>query len=90
MHCELRSPGFSQSTKSVSSDTLLTLSKWAGVPVEVLSGTRREAEGATTPDIVELHLRADKNLDKRTAESLANLFRTVYERVAEEMKKKKR
>jgi len=36
----------------------------------------------TTPDVVELHLRADKNLDKRTALALAKMFRAAYDSFA--------
>src|SRR5205809_1097619 len=58
--------------KSLKSDTLLTLTEWMGTEVEML---RKEPhpvveKGKTidyTPDIVELHLRADKNLDRKTA-----------------------
>jgi hypothetical protein len=40
------------------------------------------------PDIVELHLRADKALSAKVAKNLASLFRTVYEQVAQQTKEK--
>jgi transcriptional regulator with XRE-family HTH domain len=73
--------------KTVNSDTLLRLSEWMETDLELLvnepqSGSER------TPDVVELHLRADKKLNKETATALANLFRTVYEQLTEQMKKR--
>jgi hypothetical protein len=34
----------------------------------------------STPDIVEAHLRADRNLDAETAAALGRMFRLAYER----------
>jgi transcriptional regulator with XRE-family HTH domain len=70
--------------KSLDSATLLALSEWMAVSVEELRGIPKSVkkhgkEIQETPDIVELHLRADKNLSKDTALALANLFRTAYE-----------
>jgi len=72
--------------KSVDSPTLLALSKWMGAGAEEFlerpdfaDAHRPSAEKRTTPDVVELHLRADKNLDKRTAIALAKMFRAAYE-----------
>jgi transcriptional regulator with XRE-family HTH domain len=69
----------------VESGTLIKLCEWMGVPVERFKETpqapqisKRKSE--STPDLVELHLRADKKLDKQTAEALAELFRTAYDR----------
>src|SRR5436309_7164969 len=66
--------------KSLDSATLLALSEWMGVSIEELWGTPKSVkqhgkEIQEMPDIVELHLRADKNLSKDTALALANLFR---------------
>jgi transcriptional regulator with XRE-family HTH domain len=73
--------------KDVKSKTLLALSGWMGTsieklqekPVPVLHGGRPVAE---TPDIVELHLRADKRLDPRTAMVLAKMFRATYDEMS--------
>ncbi len=78
---------------TLKSDTLVTLMDWIGTEVELL---RREplpvmdkGKAVTKlPDIVELHLRADKRLDRKTATALASLFRSVYEQVAKQTKKK--
>ena len=82
-----------KTAKSLNSNTLLTLTEWMGTGMELL---RKEPQpvvekGKTIeymPDIVELHLRADKNLDRKTAAALADLFRSVYEQLTERMKKR--
>ncbi len=70
--------------KSLDSTTLLALTDWMGISTADLRGTpsRVKKQGKqiqATPDIVEIHLRADKNLSKETASALATLFRTAYE-----------
>jgi hypothetical protein len=37
---------------------------------------------ANTPEAVELYLRADKNLEPRTAALLAEMFKAAYEKLA--------
>lgn len=79
--------------KSLESSTLIALSQWMGIPAEKLAGkakpvTNRHTSAEETPDIVELHLRADKNLTKETATALASLFRTAYEHYKQLHKKK--
>jgi hypothetical protein len=39
---------------------------------------------ASTPEAVELYLRADKNLDQRAASLLAEMFKAAYEKLARE------
>jgi transcriptional regulator with XRE-family HTH domain len=66
---------------------LLRLARWAGVRIDpVLHTDSRRARnalihdpGASTPEAVELHLRADKNLSRDDAEALAEMFRVAYE-----------
>ncbi len=76
--------------KSVDSPTLLALAKWIGATApEFLE--RPEVQTAlapkqTTPDVVELHLRADKRLDKRTAMALAKMFRAAYDSLADQQR----
>jgi transcriptional regulator with XRE-family HTH domain len=83
-------------TKSVDSPTLLALAKWMGAHASEflerpeLQNAQAAAGRQTTPDIVELHLRADKNLDKRTAIALANMFRAAYESFAQQQRKEGR
>ncbi len=70
--------------------TLAALTRWLGVSIErvidrgddaVDVATHRADE--STPDVVEAHLRADRNLDADTAAALGRMFRTAYERFAE-------
>lgn len=78
--------------KSVDSPTLLALAKWIGATAqeflerpEVLVPS---APKQTTPDVVELHLRADKRLDKRTAMALAKMFRAAYDSLADQQRRR--
>lgn len=74
-------------TKEVESKTLLTLSSWAGLDLGLFqaSPTKRNIQAnIPTPDVVELHLRADKNLNPKTAELLVKMFRAAYEQAASE------
>ncbi len=66
--------------------TLTKLSTWLGVSVGDLLNvsdepTSNEPE-STTPEIVEVHLRADKNLSPEMAQSLAKMFTDIYNTVA--------
>ncbi len=78
-------------SQTINSDTLVALTDWIGTGIE---SVKKEPPPVvhhgkiveSTPDIVELHLRADKNLDRKTAMALANLFRSVYEQVTGQMK----
>jgi transcriptional regulator with XRE-family HTH domain len=76
--------------KEVESKTLFVLSAWAGLPLELfqeksgIQKTKNESRQLSTPDAVELHLRADKNLNSKTAELLVKMFRAAYEQAASE------
>jgi transcriptional regulator with XRE-family HTH domain len=69
-------------------DNIARLSAWLNVPLERMMGGRpvgnRGAKPViyfpqeATPDIVEAHLRADRNLSAETANALAELFRVAY------------
>lgn len=67
-------------------DTLARLARWLNIPLERIVETRGEDPHEpvvyypqeSTPDIVEAHLRADKNLNPETANALAELFRVAY------------
>ena len=70
-------------------DNIARLTSWLDVPMErILSGRHHsQAESAKavvyypqepTPQIVEAHLRADKNLTPETASALSELFRVAY------------
>jgi transcriptional regulator with XRE-family HTH domain len=69
-------------------DNIARLTSWLDVPMErILSGRQNPAEAAPpvvyypqepTPEIVEAHLRADRNLTPETAAALSELFRVAY------------
>lgn len=69
-------------------DNIARLTSWLDVPLErILTGTRDGREEAkaivyypheSTPEIVEAHLRADRNLTAETADALSELFRVAY------------
>lgn len=65
--------------KGLQSENLIALSEWLGTSVKLW---KKAAAVASTPDVVELHLRADKHLDQQTADALAHLFRTAYEQLS--------
>lgn len=77
--------------KEIESKTLFALCDWAklplglfqnrGVPIKRTSSIRKDI---ATPDAVELHLRADKNLNPKTAELLVKMFRAAYQQAASE------
>ncbi len=75
-------------SRDIDGGTLVSLCKWMGVrPEEFKPGAEApELPGgdtaASTPEAVELYLRADKNLDSRTASLLAEMFRAAYEKLA--------
>ncbi|MFN2454245.1 MAG: helix-turn-helix domain-containing protein [Pyrinomonadaceae bacterium] len=69
-------------------DNIARLTEWLNVPMErIMGGRRQEGDAAqpvvyfpqeTTPEIVEAHLRADRNLTPETAKALSELFRVAY------------
>jgi len=69
-------------------DNIARLTTWLDVPLErILNRGREEANSAkavvyfpheSTPEIVEAHLRADRNLSPETADALSQLFRVAY------------
>lgn len=72
----------------IESKTLIILAKWMQVDLELFSGGAKPlSRKQYTPDAVELHLRADKNLNPQTAAALAKMFRAAYEELAEKMPK---
>lgn len=69
-------------------DNIARLTKWLDVPMErILGGHPADSDAAkpvvyfaheSTPEIVEAHLRADRNLTPETAAALSELFRVAY------------
>ena len=86
-------------------DNIARLTSWLDVPMErILSGRHHSQADAAkaviyypqepTPEIVEAHLRADRNLTPETAAALSELFRVAYNQFsrtdAEKTSKKRR
>lgn len=71
-------------------ETMSKLSEWLEASVdELLFGGEamfKELEDLSTPDKIEVHLRADKHLSSETAKALADLFRAAYKQLAREDK----
>ena len=68
-------------------DNIARLTNWLDMPVDRVmkrQGSEAEVEPViyypheATPEIVEAHLRADKNLTPETAKALSELFRVAY------------
>jgi transcriptional regulator with XRE-family HTH domain len=69
-------------------DNIARLTAWLDVPMErILRGRHSQSESSSavvyypqepTPEIVEAHLRADRNLTPETAAALSELFRVAY------------
>lgn len=69
--------------------TLTAITRWVGVPlgqvvghdvpVGSLGSLSIDQEGENVPDIVEAHLRADRNLDEEAALALTKMFRMAYD-----------
>lgn len=69
-------------------ETLSKLSTWLQVPVGLLMApdlpeTTGAAPDLTTPEVVEVHLRADKHLSPSTADALAKMFKMLYDQFTE-------
>src|SRR6476661_7537769 len=82
-------------------DNIARLTAWLDVPMErILSGrdpqTAEESKAVVyypqepTPEIVEAHLRADRNLTPETAAALSELFRVAYTQFSKSGPKKRR
>jgi transcriptional regulator with XRE-family HTH domain len=97
---ELKIPTISRVERGDAQDlegsTLLALCTWLGVKPEdfrqgvaIPTPTSKSKIMHNTPDVVELYLRADKNLNKTTATALSTLFRTAYESMSKQMREKR-
>src|ERR1700756_3551082 len=70
-------------------DNIARLTSWLDMPVDRVmkmgSGSKDDVEAVVyypheaTPEIVEAHLRADRNLTPDTAKALSELFRVAYQ-----------
>jgi len=83
-------------------DNIARLTSWLNVPMErIMGGGQADGEESavvyfpheSTPEIVEAHLRADRNLTPDTAKALSELFRVAYQQFShpgEETRKRRR
>ena len=69
--------------KEIESKTLFVLSTWADLNLDVFKD-KAETREPSTLDRVEIFLRADKNLEPKTADLLVKMFRTAYEQASSE------
>ena len=78
------------------SDNIVRLTGWLEMPIDRVinnqSGSKVEPvvyyPHEATPEIIEAHLRADKNLSPETANALSELFRVAYKQFSKPGKKK--
>ncbi|HUE81679.1 MAG TPA: helix-turn-helix transcriptional regulator [Pyrinomonadaceae bacterium] len=68
-------------------DNIAKLTSWLNMPMERILGAPSNTQSdkpviyypeEATPDVVEAHLRADRNLTPETAAALSELFRVAY------------
>ncbi len=78
-------------------DNIARLTRWLDMPIDRVmrkQGTEQTVDPVVyypheaTPEIVEAHLRADKNLSPETANALSELFRVAYSQFSGSEKKK--
>ncbi len=68
-------------------ETLTKLAAWLNMTVAALLSEKQIPTAdpeLTTPEVVEVHLRADKRLSADTASALARAFRLLYDQLAKE------
>lgn len=61
---------------------VLAIAEWLSIPISQIAWPGQATatnRGDSTPDVVEVHLRADKKLDPVAAEVLARTFRVLYD-----------
>ena len=74
-------------------DTLTKLAAWLNMTVAALLSEKQKPIAdpeLTTPEVVEVHLRADKRLSADTASALGRAFRLLYDQLAKEPGEQKR
>ena len=78
-------------------DNIARLTSWLDMPVDRVMKKQGKSEDIeaviyypheATPEIVEAHLRADKNLTPETAKALSELFRVAYKQFSGSGKEK--
>jgi transcriptional regulator with XRE-family HTH domain len=72
----------SAATSLPDSGTLTKIAKWLGLSLASLLSDKEKMSSAepelTTPEVVEVHLRADRELSPETAKALADMFKSLY------------
>lgn len=85
-------------------DNIARLTSWLDVPMERIMGGGRQADSddvqpvvfyphESMPEIIEAHLRADRNLTPDTAKALSEMFRVAYQQFShpgEDARKRRR
>jgi len=74
------------------SGTLAKLANWLGLTLSSLLSDKEKTKAEpqlTTPEVVEVHLRADKELSPETAKALAQMFKTLYDHCLQTQESKK-
>ena len=79
-------------------DNIARLTGWLDMPIDRVMNRQKASNvepviyypHEATPEIVEAHLRADKNLSPETANALSELFRVAYKQFSKPGDKKKR
>lgn len=78
-------------------DNIARLTNWLDMPIDRVMSKKANVDGVepviyypheATPEIVEAHLRADKNLSADTAKALSELFRVAYSQFSDPKTKK--
>jgi transcriptional regulator with XRE-family HTH domain len=77
-----------EANDNIETKTLASLAKWMEVGLDTFFLGSASSAMTSTPDIVELHLRADKNLSPKTAKALSKTFRMLYEQLSSRMSEK--
>lgn len=93
LHEAARASGLSPATLSrvqrghaPDADALVALARWLQIPMEKLLRRPPDVDApkqASTPQKVEMHLRADPSLSPEAATRLAEVFKAVYEQFVE-------
>ncbi|MEO1530080.1 MAG: helix-turn-helix transcriptional regulator [Planctomycetota bacterium] len=61
------------------SDVLVGIAEWLGVSLDELRKTKPARQNRSTVDQIEVHLRADPNLDEEAADTIANVVKQIYD-----------
>lgn len=81
-------------SKDIDGGTLVILTEWMGANADEFKSNaappvpRSGSVPDSIPEVVELYLRADKNLDKKSAALLTKMFKTAYDSLSKESTKK--